>query len=191
MSSSSASIPNLARSGTNEIFVQSSPLALSLIDGLPQISMLSFHTCLYRLPDPDDAVSTVNSVEKMFASFAPYPLRPPVVSERESSKLLPVSSVPNSISGTYMPSAPGPSYRSIGSPRPLLRTESAPAATSMLTSTRVVPAGSRCRLSIALTRISSKILYSAGTNVASRRTMRPRARSSTHMWRVTGVIEPT
>ena len=94
MSSSSASIPNLARSGTNEIFVQSSPLALSLIDGLPQISMLSFHTCLYRLPDPDDAVSTVNSVEKMFASFAPYPLRPPVTFFWSSLKLLPASRWP-------------------------------------------------------------------------------------------------
>ena len=100
MSSSSASIPNLARSGTNEIFVQSSPLALSLIDGLPQISMLSFHTCLYRLPDPDDAVSTVNSVEKMFASFAPYPLRPPVVFFSLSSKFDPVSRWPKISSGT-------------------------------------------------------------------------------------------
>ena len=71
MSSSSASIPNLARSGTNEIFVQSSFFAFSLIDGLPTVSMLSFHTCLYFFPDSDDAVSTVNSVEKMFASFAP------------------------------------------------------------------------------------------------------------------------
>ena len=71
MSSSSASIPNLARSGTNEIFVQSSPLALSLIDGLPQISMLSFHTCLYLLPSDESAVSTVNSDEKMLASLAP------------------------------------------------------------------------------------------------------------------------
>lgn len=41
-------------------------------------------TCLYRLRRFPSAVSIVNSVEKILASLAPYPLRPPVVFFSES-----------------------------------------------------------------------------------------------------------
>ncbi len=48
------------------------------ICGSPLAVMLALNTCRYaRLRRPSH-VSITNSVEKMFASFAPYPLRPPV-----------------------------------------------------------------------------------------------------------------
>ena len=70
MSSSSVSMPNLGRSGTQVILVHPSVLP-SLIVGLPTFIMLSLKTCLNFLPSLASAVSTMNSDEKMLASFAP------------------------------------------------------------------------------------------------------------------------
>ena len=64
-------MPNLGQSGHHVIFVHPSLTSPSLIVGLPTFIMLSLKTCLNFLPSSASAVSTINSDEKMLASFAP------------------------------------------------------------------------------------------------------------------------
>ncbi len=56
--------------------------------------MLFFQVWEKNLPALQSTHSTLNSVEKMLASLAPYPLRPPVVFFSSSSKFDPVRSCP-------------------------------------------------------------------------------------------------
>ena len=79
VSSSSSAMPNLPRSGVKVTRVKFSVALHAAIAGASLACMLSEKTCRYRLPEPaPSAVSTTNSVEKMLASLAPNPLRPPV-----------------------------------------------------------------------------------------------------------------
>ena len=131
--------------------------------------MLSRHTCVYRDLRRESTVSISNRFEKMFVSFAPKPWRPPVRRTSSSSKFEPVKRYPNTSSGTNGPSA----CRVTGSPRPLFRIEisgSLVVPPLMCTSILFIVA-SRCRLSAALTRISSNILHTPGTTSSSRRSI--------------------
>ena len=81
------------------------------------------------------------------------------------------------ISGTHKSSV---ACLRTGMPRPSLRTDTRPAS-SISTSIVLVPSGSRWRLSSALTRISSKILYSPELNCTLRHTMHCASSSYSHM----------
>ena len=78
VSGSRRSMPNLARSGVNVTRVQLSDGAQGVMVGGCVTPMLFSKVCEYALRRAPSAVSTTNLVEKMLASLAPYPLRPPV-----------------------------------------------------------------------------------------------------------------
>ena len=119
--------------------------------------MFAAQRCAYRRPASVSTVSTSNADEKRLVSLAPKPWRPPTVrfALRASSKFEPEKSEPITISGIHTPS---PSCMRTGMPRPVLVTLVRPVSASIVTAISVVPFGSRCRLSSALTRISSKSL---------------------------------
>ena len=72
-------MPNFSRSGLKVMQVQFSEALHFEISGVSLSCMLFRKVWRYRRPEPPPShVSTTNSVEKTFASFAPYPLRPPV-----------------------------------------------------------------------------------------------------------------
>ena len=78
VSSSSSVMLNLARSGLNVMQVQLS-FGLHLVTtGALFSDMLFRNTWRYRRSRDPSHVSMTNSELKMLASFAPYPLRPPV-----------------------------------------------------------------------------------------------------------------
>jgi hypothetical protein len=88
MSSSRKSILKRTKSGLKVTQVKSLPLYF-LISGSDLWLIFSLNTCLNFNPREESAVSMINSEEKIFASLAPYPFRPPVVFCSSSSKLLP------------------------------------------------------------------------------------------------------
>ena len=160
--------PKRGQSGTNVTRVYGLALAVPATLAVTGVTLggsardkLSCHVCLYFLAPSHR--STSNRVEKMDVSFAPYPLRPPVTRFSESSKFDPASRWPNTSSGTRQPSV---GWGSTGTLAPSLYTLIAPSSD---TSTfRVAIEGSRALLSMALTRISSKILHRAGRWTVSR-----------------------